>query len=90
MTNKIGPYPIHEPTRSHTGVDHVDQSYTRGIQGQRVFDGPVHLYYIDGRVKSIVSAGIKLTEQNAHTFADRAYYGGIPAFVDVEEFEAAQ
>jgi hypothetical protein len=90
MDTRIGPFPISEPERSKTGVDQVDQSYTRGINGKRIFDGPVHLYYIDGRVKSIVSAGIELTEQNAHTFADRAYYGGIPAFVDVEEFEAEQ
>lgn len=88
--DKIGPFAIQEPERSKTGVDHVSQRFTRGIDGRRLFDGPVHLYYIDGRVKSVVSAGIMLTEANAHTFADRAYYGGIPAYLDVEEFEVAQ
>ena len=88
--DKIGPFPISEPTRSKTGVDHVSQRFTRSIDGCRIFDGPVHLHYIDGRVKSIVSARIMLTESNAHTFADRAYYGGIPAYLETEEFEAAQ
>jgi hypothetical protein len=88
--DKIGPFTLAEPTRSKTGVDHVTQRYTRAIDGRRLFDGPVHLHYIDGRVKSIVSAGIMLTQSNAHTFADRAYYGGIPAYMDVEEFEVAR
>ena len=88
--DKIGPFAISEPTRSKTGIDHVSQRFTRSLGGRRIFDGPVHLHYIDGRVKSIVSAGIMLTQANAHTFADRAYYGGIPAYLDAEEFEAAQ
>jgi hypothetical protein len=90
MDNEIGPFPISEPERSKTGIDHVSQRFTRSVDGRRIFDGPVYLHYIDGRVKSIVSAGIMLTQSNAHTFADRAYYGGIPAYLDAEEFEAAQ